>query len=169
MTDLRSIPPHLLAKAAALPSNAHAQAALRRALEAQGQRDTPRAVEETQGATGGAGGARTQGKRRGEPTKLEAKFAREVLDPMVAVGALDRYECEGMTLRLPNVGAVTPDFVGWLDGKPSLFEVKGTRLHEATVLRMKLHAAARPWLRWRIYARRDGAWRVHFDSLNLHP
>lgn len=53
---LSGIPAHLLVRAAALPSNAHAQDALRRALEAQGHRDTPRPDVEPQGVTGDAGG-----------------------------------------------------------------------------------------------------------------
>lgn len=169
MLRLVGIPPYLLAQAAALPENAHAREALQRAAGVPPAQGIGKDDNAPQRGTDAAPGARTQGKRRGEPTKLEAKFAREVLDPMVAVGALDRYEYEGMTLRIPNVGAVTPDFVGWRDGVPSLFEVKGTRVGEATVLRMKLHAAARPWLRWRIYARRDGAWRVWFDSASHGP
>lgn len=83
---------------------------------------------------------------------------------MVLRGELDSYECEGMTLRIAGVGAVTPDYVGWLHGVPVLFEVKGWQVHEASVLRMKLQAQARPWLRWRIYTRRSGAWEVYFDS-----
>lgn len=161
------IPKSAWLAAAALPANAASRDALLKAAGVAGDEGVRQASSVAQGASESAGKAR--GKRRQEPTKLEAKFAREVLDPMVAVGALDGYECEGMTLRLPNIGAVTPDYVGWRDGVPSLFEVKGTRVGEATVLRMKLHAAARPWLRWRIYARRDGAWRVHFDSCERRP
>lgn len=165
--SLSGIPHHLLARAAALPSNAHARSLL---LEAAGERKvspTPALhVEGIQGGKEGSGGA---GKRRGVPTKLEAKFAREVLDPMVASGELTRYECEALTLRIPKVGAITPDWCGWTaDGVPVLLEVKGTRLHEATMLRTKMHAAARPWLRWLVYARKDGSWVIRFDSAT-HP
>lgn len=162
MTVLRSIPADRLRAALAHPSNqGAARIALQAALDAKGHRRASKRESEAQRVTGSAG----EGKRRGVPTKLEAKFAREILEPMVASGEIVGYECEGLTLRHGGT-AVTPDFVGWEpSGRPMLFEVKGTRLHEATVLRMKLHAAARPWLRWRIYARRDGAWRLHFDSL----
>lgn len=120
-----------------------------------------------QSATTRAGKA---GKRRGVPNATEARFAREVLDPLVVSGYIVRYECEGMTLRIPNVGACTPDFVGWRpDGVPVLFEVKGHTVHEASVLRMKAHAAARPWLRFVVHKRRDGGWVKHFDSDGQSP
>ena len=165
MTDLRSLPRDRILAAMDLPSNASpaAQKALRDALTVQGHKDT------SIPANGAQKGSNTSGKRRGEPTKLEAKFAREILDPLVASGEIVGYECEGLTLRHGGT-LCTPDFVGWEpSGRPMLFEVKGTRLTEATVLRMKLHAAARPWLRWMIYARRDGTWKVHFDSGNRRP
>lgn len=165
MTDLRSLPAHLLARAASLPTNAAASEALRRAAGLRSHPITSEPANVSQRARGAADGIRAKkGKKRGEPNGTEARFAREVLDPMVLRGALDSYECEGMTLRIAGVGAVTPDFVGWRDGVPVLFEVKAHVVHEASVLRMKVHAAARPWLRWRIYARRNGEWRVHFDS-----
>ena len=165
MTNLLSLPRDRILAAMALPENRASlpalQEALQRASGLQGHRNTPDAADGVQRASNAARGA---GKRRGIPTKLEAKFAKEILDPMVASGEIVGYECEGLTLRHAGT-AVTPDYVGWEpSGRPALFEVKGTRLTEATVLRMKLHAAARPWLRWRIYSRRDGAWRVHYDS-----
>ena len=163
--SLSDIPPHLLRAAADLPENRASAEALRRAA---GLSETLPILLSSQGVEGAQGGREThsgkRGKRRTEPNKTEAEFAREILDPMVACGELDSYECEGMTLRLPHVGAVTPDYVGWKDGVPQLFEVKGRVVHEATVLRMKVHAEARPWLRWRIYARVDGAWRLRFDN-----
>lgn len=156
------IPRHLIERAAADPRNAHAEQALRRMAGAS-RTSAPREPENAaQSATARTGRA---GKRRGVPNATEVRFAREVLDPLVLSGYLVRYECEGMTLRIPNVGACTPDYVGWTpDGVPVLFEVKGCAVHEATVLRMKAHAAARPWLRFLIYKRKDRRWVKHFDS-----
>jgi len=167
MTDLHSIPSALLERAAADPSNASARKTLLKAAGrgsgARGHRDTAEAANGAQRASSAARGVRT---RRGVPNQTEMRFAREVLDPMVARGELARYDYEGLTFFVYDSGSrCTPDWIGWTpDGTPVPFEVKAWKVHEATVLRMKLHAAARPWLRWRIYSRRDGAWRLHFDS-----
>ena len=149
--------------ALALPQNATSREALERLAGGASPAVPPepasvpqRVVEST----------RAQGKRRGVPNKTEARFASEILDPMVARGELVRYEFEGLTFHVHAAHSrCTPDYVGYdVNDRPVPFEVKAYTIHEASVLRMKVHAAARPWLRWRIYARRDGAWKVTFDS-----
>lgn len=164
--SLAGIPRDRILAALALPENAAASDALRRALSASGHSATSEPVNVQQRASSAADGVRAKkGKRRGEMNQTESRFAREVLDAWVAAGRIVRYEYEAVTFRVPNVGACTPDFCGWDEaGRPLLFEVKGWKIHEASVLRMKAHAAARPWLRWLIFARRNGSWEVYFDS-----
>jgi len=165
---LSGIPAHLLAFAAADPRNAHAREALERLAGVASPAVPPEPASVPQR---GAESVRAPGKRRGVPNKTEARFARDILDPMVARGDLVRYEYEGLTFHVHAAHSrCTPDYVGYdANDRPVPFEVKGFKVHEASVLRMKVHAAARPWLRWRIYARRDGAWRVTFDSAGRRP
>jgi len=171
------IPAHLYARAAALPENRHAREALERLAGGASPVPSPEPSSAPQRGTEHVRKPRAQvverdgptaqkRVRRGQPNSLELRFASEVLDPLVYRGELVRYEFEGLSFHVHAAHSrCTPDYIGWdRDGKPYPFEVKGRIVHAASVLRMKLHAAARPWLRWRIYARKDGAWRVTFDN-----
>lgn len=160
---LSGIPRERLLAAATLRENAgSASEALQRAAGLRGHPTTSGAPNAAQRGTGRAAKA---GKRRGVPNRTEQRFADEVLTALVASGEIDWWEYETLTLRIPGVGAITPDFTGWRNNELRLlFEVKGAVVHEASVLRMKAHAAHRPWWRWQIWKRADNWWALHFDS-----
>lgn len=164
MSTLAGIPAERLLAAAKLPENAgSASDALRGAAGVQGHGTTSTGVREAQGHKCGSG----TGKKRGEQNALEQRFAKEVLSVMILSGELVRFEYEAITLHVHGIGSkFTADFVGWEpSGRPVFYEVKGARhVHEASVLRVKAHAAARPWLRFVIFKHDAGGWRRHFDS-----
>ncbi len=104
------------------------------------------------------------GKRRGIPNRTEQRFAREVLDPMVARGEILSYEFEPVTFHLLDVARYTPDYLGRLPGGGlRAFEVKRQQVWEKDKIRWKAHSKARPWIWWTMVKREGQGWKVIHD------
>jgi hypothetical protein len=110
--------------------------------------------------------------RRGEMNGVEARFAREWLEPRQQAGEIIRWDFEPVTWHLyvtDGEGKVTdtkytPDFYALCaDGTEWWIEVKGRQLHARTRVALPTHAAARPWFRWTLVRRKDGRWSVVHD------
>jgi len=92
-------------------------------------------------------------KPRGVPTKTEAAYRREVLDPNPAV---ENVWFEALTFRLANGHRYTPDWTFWSGGRLHCVEVKGSyRLGSYQRARLAFDQAAieHPWAAW-IWAER---------------
>lgn len=183
MTDLSRIPPHLIEAALALPENASAAPALRKALgglralgeELVTRTDEPRLdlpprrllrAGEGSGVRQGGGVAqkgsqtpRQPQKRRGVPNKTELRFATEILDPLIRMGEIVRYQFEAVTWHLPDVGIFTPDYFIVLPDNTLWFaEVKGAHVRPQALVRWKAHSAARPWITWTVHQYAQRQW-----------
>jgi hypothetical protein len=103
--------------------------------------------------------------RRGEKNRTESRYERDVLAPMLSAGQCLRYEYEPLTFHVHEVRAsYTPDFVVTLhDGSLWCIEVKRQEIHAASVVRLKAHAAARPWIRWTLVRWKDRRWDTLHD------
>lgn len=98
---------------------------------------------------------------RGVMNQTEARYARDVMDIQVAGGTCLRYEFEGLTFRIPEIGIYTPDFVGWMaDGSLWCHEVKNRQIWPKDVIKFKAAARERPWIRWTLTQWKDGRWTV---------
>lgn len=116
--------------------------------------------------------------RRGQMNKTEASFARE-LDSLMAAGAVAWWKYEALRLRLtdPATGVAcwyTPDF--WLEpteGRPTLIDVKGGQVNDASVLRAKMCGSLYPqfsmWLVTKQKVADGGGWLVTDLSANPGP
>jgi len=92
---------------------------------------------------------------RGQPTKTELAYRREVLDRNPAAEGV---VYEALTFRLENGHRYTPDWVFWVGGKLHCVEVKGAyRLGSYQRARMAFDQAAVEWpgFVW-IWAERNG-------------
>ena len=145
---LSAIPPHLLARAAEMPENRHAAEALKRAAGTRANDLKPK-----------------RSKRRGEMNALERRSASEVLDQWMLDGqAILNYEFEAVTWRAAGM-SYTPDFLTRDEhGNLTMIEVKGKVVHAASIVRIKIHAEVRPWMRWVVFQLKGGQWRVYWDS-----
>lgn len=100
-------------------------------------------------------------RRRGIPNQTELRYADEILEPMRSSGEILRYEFEGLTLFIPDLGRYTPDYVLWLpSGGIAVDEVKGGHLWPDKVMKFKASAKERPWVPHRMTQWKDGRWTV---------
>jgi hypothetical protein len=108
------------------------------------------------GAQGQAGG-KAAGRKARTPNKTEAEYARYHLRGMDA-------RFEGITFRMANGHAYTPDWIVVKDGRPvECHECKGGyALHSQQRARLAFDQARVEWpgLRWVWATKRDGGWEI---------
>ena len=97
--------------------------------------------------------------RRGRRNQTEERFARDILDPLVASGELVRYEFEAITFHVHDVAKYTPDYIGWTpDERIRAYEVKGAHIRQKDLIRWKAHSRERRWISWSIWQWKDRRW-----------
>lgn len=74
--------------------------------------------------------------------KTERRFLNEILQPMLALGSLSEIgEHESITLKLANGLRYSPDFPTWAGDQLTFFEVKGARVWEDSLIKLKVAAS----------------------------
>lgn len=99
-----------------------------------------------------------------EPNKTEARYGRDVLEPMVRAGAIDRFVFNRWTLLVAAGLRYKPDYVLWRG--PTIVrvdEVKGAHIWEKNRKAFLAAAGACPWLHFRMVQWREGRWRTVYD------
>jgi len=107
--------------------------------------------------TGGGRPIATARLSAGVMNSSEERYARDVLDPMIAAGELHEWLFEPVTFRLGHDARFTPDFLlVYPDGSLELVDFKGHQ-EEAALVRVKAAASRYPWFAWSIVNRRRRA------------
>lgn len=93
------------------------------------------------------------------PNKTEKRFLNEYLEPMRHAGEIDQIDDhESITLRLANGLRLSPDFPTWKDGRLTFFEVKGERIFEDSLVKLKCAANKFPHVKFILCKYVKGEW-----------
>jgi hypothetical protein len=107
--------------------------------------------------SGGARRAIRQSRR--EPNKTERRFEQEYLKPMLMSGQIDRCgEHESIRLKIANGLTYTPDWPTWKDGRLQFWEIKGARLWDDAIVKLKIAARAYPDIDFCVCQWKGGIW-----------
>jgi len=93
------------------------------------------------------------------PNKTERRFLAEHLEPMLALGSLTEIgEHESITLKLANGLRYTPDWPAWAGDQLTFYEVKGARVWEDSLVKLKVAASKYPHFRFILCKYAKGEW-----------
>jgi hypothetical protein len=94
-----------------------------------------------------------------EPNKTERRFENEYLKPMLVSGQIDRYgEHESIRLKIANGVTYTGDWPTWKDGRLALWEIKGPKVWDDAIVKLKASARAYPEIDFYICQWKGGIW-----------
>lgn len=89
----------------------------------------------------------------------EQRYADYVLDPSVHAGEIAGWMYEGLRFKLVDGAHYKPDFnVFYPDGRLVNIEIKGGKIHEATVVRLKVARQNHPWCTFELWQYKNKVW-----------
>ena len=91
--------------------------------------------------------------------KTEQRFLNDYLNPLVSMGGIDEIgDHESIRLKLANGVTLKPDFPTWKDGKLTFYEVKGSRVWEDSLIKLKVAASNYRHIRFYLCKYTKGVW-----------
>ncbi len=94
-----------------------------------------------------------------QPNKTELRFKMVYLELWKLTGEIDAYgEHESIRLDIGNGVRFSPDWPTWKDGRLSFYEVKGARIWEDAIVKLKTAARSYPYITFWLYQWKDNQW-----------